>query len=91
MHPTFLNYISNRRVASVVKYKKGTYTHELQSSSQHRALCRGRSSGLPPTKPGDPTSPYLHLHRKNESNILQHKLVQMMQRHDVVKQRNGDM
>lgn len=60
----FLNCISNCCVASVVKHKKGTYTHELQSSSQHHALCRGHSSGLPPTKPGDLTSPCLHLHRK---------------------------
>lgn len=44
-----------------IKNKRRTYTHELQSSCQHRDPCRGRSSGPPPTMPGDPASPCLHL------------------------------
>lgn len=60
------NYISNLQFANcnVVKHTKRTYTHELQSSSQHRVLYHGHSSGLPPTKPGDLASPCLHLHRR---------------------------
>lgn len=60
---SFLNGLSNFCVEKVMKHQEGTYTHELQSSCQHRVLCRGRSSGLPPTEPDDPTSPCLHLHR----------------------------
>lgn len=41
--------------------KERTYTRELQSSFQHHDLFRGHSSGPPPTMPGDPTSPCLHL------------------------------
>lgn len=58
----------------VVNFKKrmenktGTYTHELQSSFQHHDPCRGHSSGQPPTMPGDPAFPCLHL-LMNKSRI----------------------